>query len=50
MLLASWGGDFAAQAMMKERGGFSDLFREGPDPQEEGFGSSVALVGCTLHG
>lgn len=40
-----------AQATTKERKGASQTsLREGPDPQYEGIGSSVALVGYTLHG
>ena len=45
------GGKFRGTGHDKgEKGGFSDLFGEGPDPQCEGIGSSVALVGYTLHG
>lgn len=42
-------GRFCSIDHEEERRGFSNLCGEGPDPQHQGIGSSVALVGCTLH-
>lgn len=39
----------SCRGLRRERG-FLDKSGEGPDSQYEGIGSSVALVGCILHG